>query len=160
MTTGYCLYTEGYTVTYLRAVVHHTTVYIRPLQHDLYVEVDLLEAVSVIILFKLTSCTYETTLYVIIVRYISYIINHVIIITDIAILQSTSRGPQEKCLLCETMVPLTGLREHMVDCERQYCTISVVVALLTLLLTGNSPAPTPTHCLMENPFLCQTLILE
>lgn len=37
---------NGYTVAYLRAVVHHATVYIRPLQRDLSVEVDSSQAVS------------------------------------------------------------------------------------------------------------------
>ena len=31
---------KGYTVSYLRAVVHHATVYIRPLQRDLCLEVE------------------------------------------------------------------------------------------------------------------------
>ena len=38
---------KGYTVAYLRAVVHHAIVYIRPLQRDLCVEVESSQAVSV-----------------------------------------------------------------------------------------------------------------
>ena len=38
---------KGYTVAYLRAVVHHAIVYIRPLQRDLCVEIDSSQAVSV-----------------------------------------------------------------------------------------------------------------
>ena len=37
---------KGYTVVYLRAVVHHATVYIRPLQRDISLEMESPQPVS------------------------------------------------------------------------------------------------------------------
>jgi hypothetical protein len=83
---------KDYTVMYLRAVVHHATVYIRPLQRDISLEVESPQPVSE------NVC--------------------IIIMIHVIVLQSLSVGPLEKCLLCGDMVSVTALREHMVECER------------------------------------------
>ena len=86
---------SGYTVSYLRAVVHHAKVYIRPMQKDLSLE-PLKEPVS--------NC------------YLSYDLRSVLMSI---LIQSFLNPPKEQCLTCGQMVSVTSLREHIVTCKQE-----------------------------------------
>ena len=95
----------GYSVKYLRAVVHHAKIYIRPLQQELDVgEVsDMVSEIS-----EVEQFTY---------------INFVVIIESNATFQylmfqcPVRSPPKEPCLVCGKMVSILALREHIECCK-------------------------------------------
>ena len=90
---------SGYTVSYLRAVVHHAKIYIRPMQKNLSLE-PIKEPVSG------DSIWYSGRLF--------YAPLFIIILC----VQVYSEPPKEKCLTCGERVSVTSLREHIVVCKR------------------------------------------
>lgn len=98
---------SGYSVTYLRAVVHHAKIYIRPLQRNLNTDPEITE-VRIFCMSLVYILTYSLFIGIELVFSFTFF--------AINFLNKTRRNAKLPKEECGEFVPIASLREHIVKC--------------------------------------------